>query len=280
MRDRCRTFAGWIVRHTVGTLPLFDLGLKLRGLRYAVSATLLERREAKLLVRRWGSIPSADVVTIIATYKRPEQLLRAVESAVAQDVESHVVVVVDDGGGLPPLPDHPRVFAGSLSKNQGTAGTTRNVGIRASNSRLLAFLDDDNTWRPNHLPLALRAHENGAEITYSALERVNVAGEHLDLFSVPFDRKAARESAFADTNGIVVRRGRGVRFSRVPRPIGTFPAEDWEFAYRLSKRHRIEHIVEPTVRYVVHPESYYTGWTEEDMSGTNQVEGHVEKPPA
>ncbi len=258
-----RRLARTIARSTIGTFPLFDLRLKVKGAPAAIKARRLEKREASRIVDALGAAPEAMVVTVIPTYKRPALLLDAVHSALAQTIEDHVVMVVDDGAGLPELPADPRLFAVSLSKNQGTVSTTRNVGILATRSKYLAFLDDDNTWDTNHLERALAKHELGAELTYSALRRVDAQGNLIDLFSVPFDRKACREKSFADANSIVVRRGRHTVFSRAPRPFGSFPREDWEFVYRLSRRLRTVHIEDPTVTYTVHDDSFYTEWKPE-----------------
>jgi glycosyltransferase involved in cell wall biosynthesis len=199
----------------------------------------------------------ASVATIIPTFRRPDLLVEAVSSALAQTMGDLVVVVIDDGGGLPRLPDDARLFAYSLSRNCGVAGVVRNVAIRASASRYLAFLDDDNVWRPNHLEVALAAHAQGAELTYSSLDRVLPDGSLRDVLAMPFDRGRLREEPLSDTNTIVVRRHRYVRFSRVPLAHGEFPSEDWELVYRLSRRLRTEHIPVSTARYLVHDDSYF-----------------------
>jgi glycosyltransferase involved in cell wall biosynthesis len=219
-----------------------------------------EKAEVEAALASWGRRPVASVATVIPTYRRPRQLVDAVESVLGQSWTDLVVVVIDDGAGLPRLPDDERLFSYSLSRNCGVAGVVRNVGIRASASRYLAFLDDDNVWLPNHLEVALAAHEAGAELTYSALERRHTDGSHKDVLSVPFDRELMKEEGFCDTNTIVVRRGPRVRFSRVPVRQGEFPLEDWELVHRLSRRMRTTHVPEPTVRYLVHEGSFFTDW--------------------
>src|SRR6185295_1411465 len=77
-----------------------------------------------------GTTPYADVVTVIATYRRPTGLVDAVRSALAQGLDDHLVVIVDDGGGLPELPPDRRIVAVSLDRNYGCLGMVRNVGIR------------------------------------------------------------------------------------------------------------------------------------------------------
>ena len=51
-----------------------------------------------------------------------------------------------------------------------------------------------------------------------------------------------------------------LHWSRIRRPVGLLPREDWELAYRLSLRMRVEHLNVPTVRYLINPDSYYTDW--------------------
>jgi glycosyltransferase involved in cell wall biosynthesis len=224
------------------------------------SLARFERHESSAALASWGRRPVASVATIIPTYRRPEQVVEAVESALGQTMDDLVVVVIDDGAGLPRLPDDERLFAYSLSRNCGVAGVVRNVGIRSSASRYLAFLDDDNLWRPDHLEVAMAAHARGAELTYSALDRVRPDGSLRDVLSVAFDRRRMREEGISDTNTIVVRRLNSVRFSRVPLRHGDFPLEDWELVYRLSRRLRTEHVPVSTARYLVHDESFFTDW--------------------
>lgn len=206
--------------------------------------------------------PSALVATVIATYKRPEALLDAVHSALAQTVEDQVVIVVDDGGGLPDLPADPRLTAVSLIGNIGIAGVVRNIGIRLTDSRYVAFLDDDNTWEPDHLEraLAVLQADDGPSGVYTALRRVRPDGTDMDVLSVPFDRRLATRKAFLDTNAFVARRNRTLRFSRIRRTREVLPREDWELMYRYSRHHRIVHIPHATVRYLVNPDTFYTEW--------------------
>ncbi len=225
----------------------------------AVWAARTERGEVRRLSRT-VAVPTALVATIVPTYARPELLVRAVRSALAQTVVDHVVVVVDDGAGLPALPDDSRLVAVSLSRNTARAGVVRNVGIALSRSTYLAFLDDDNEWHPHHLAVALEALGRGADLVYTGMERVHPDGTRLDVLSRPFDRRALAEGSFVDTNCVVARRGRGVRFSRLPRSRASVPGEDWELVWRLSRRRRISHVPEITVTYLVNPHSYYTRW--------------------
>jgi glycosyltransferase involved in cell wall biosynthesis len=221
-----------------------------------------EDREVARLSSELQAIPPASVVTIIATYRRPELLPRAIQSALAQSVRDHVVVVVDDGGGLPDLPADPRLVAFSLQHNSGIAGVVRNVGIRLSRSEYVAFLDDDNEWEKNHLEVALEALQEDAQgerpdVVYTAVERVFTDGRVLDVLSTQFDRKLLAGNAYIDTSSLVIRRFPELHFSRLLRTrLGI--AEDWELMFRLSRHMRIVHVPVKTVRYLVNPDSYFS----------------------
>lgn len=259
-REAATEIAKQAVRRYPGKLPAFRWKLALSRAHRLPGLARFEAAEAERAVVAWGRRPVASVAVIVPTHRRPQQVVEAVTSALAQTMRDLVIVVIDDGAGLVPLPDDERLFAYSLTRNCGVAGVVRNVGIRASASRYLAFLDDDNVWHPDHLERALAAHSRGAQLTYSALERVLPDGTIKDVLSVPFDRSLMKEEGICDTNTLVVRRGPEVRFSRVPLRRGDSPLEDWELVYRLSRRLRTEHVPQATARYLIHEGSFFTDW--------------------
>ncbi|WP_323378311.1 glycosyltransferase family 2 protein [Streptomyces smaragdinus] len=254
--------APWeLLKRVFGWLVLYEAWNKVRLSWTAVGLRRFETRE----VGRLGVSPPprALVATVIATYRRPESLRRAVAAALGQTVGDQVVVVVDDGAGLPDLPSDPRLYAVSLSRNVGVAGVVRNVGVRLSRSRYVAFLDDDNVWERDHLERALAALEapsGGPDGVYTALRRVSADGTELDVLSVPFSRRDSAHASFLDTNAFVARRTRALHFSRLRRTPSVLPREDWELIRRYSRRHTVRHLPVPTVRYLANPDSYYTTW--------------------
>lgn len=251
-----------LLKRRFGWLVLYELRNKVLLAPGAVRLRRFEDAETARLARVLGRRPTAQVATVIATHRRPEALLRAVRSALDQSVRDHVVLVVDDGAGLPELPADPRLFAVSLSRNTGVAGVVRNVGIRLTASRYVAFLDDDNLWEPEHLQEALGAltAPGGPDGVYTALRRVRPDGTDMDVLSVPFDRRRSAHEAFLDTNAFVARRVPALRFSRLRRTPEVLPREDWELIRRYSRAHRVAHLARPTVRYLVNPGSFYTSW--------------------
>jgi glycosyltransferase involved in cell wall biosynthesis len=270
-----------VLRRRFGWLPLYELRNKVRYGHTVPRVWLFERAEVR---RLRGAVAHTDppplVTTVIPTYRRPDGLVAAVRSALDQTVRDHRVIVVDDGGGLPAdLPDDPRLRAVSLARNTAVLGVVRNVGIRLADSPFVAFLDDDNLWEPNHLETALAqltatgAGRRGLSGVYTAMRRVFPDGRELDVLSVPFDRRAAREDGFLDANAFVARRSRALWFSRLRRDRGVLPREDWATFYRYSRRHTVRHIPVPTVRYLVNPATYYTVWSAEAQAGATADAG-------
>ena len=249
------------LRDTFGLWPMHEAATRAKLGHRVPALKRFEDAEVARLRPRTRHLPAALVATVMPTYKRPELLQEAVESALGQTVKDHVVIVVDDGGGLPTLPHDPRLVAVGLSHNTHVLGLVRNVGIRLTRSRFIAFLDDDNTWRADHLEAALVGLAEGADLVYTAVERRRGDGSVHDVLSTPFDRITFRDSSsYVDANSLVVRRGPDAIFSRIPRVRATLPKEDWEFVHRFAKRHVVTHVTAPTVRYLVNEESYYTAW--------------------
>lgn len=234
----------------------------------AVKLRKFEDAEVLRLDAEFAGLPEAKVAVIITTYKRPALLVRAVHSALAQTIEDITVLVVDDGGGLPDkraFPADARLFFCSLSVNTGFHTVGKNIGIRLTESKFVAFLDDDNTWEPEHLEVALRAIEgprSGVALgyVYTAVARNLPDGRAHDVLSVEFDRRLMGRTNFIDTNAMVIKRFPGLHWSRIRRPPGLLPRADWELAYRLSRKMGAQHVNAPTVRYLIHRDSYYTDW--------------------
>jgi GT2 family glycosyltransferase len=250
-----------LLRRQVGVWPAMELRNKVTMAPALFSFVRFENREVARLARQTGALPSARVACVIPTYRRPEGVVASINSILAQDFQDFVIIVVDDGAGLPELPSDPRILAVSLSRNSAVLGLVRNVGIRLSKSEYIAFLDDDNTWTPDHLSVALSALEKGADLIYTAVRRRLPDGSEFDVLSSPFDRRRfADETSWVDANSLVLRRSACKPFSRVPRTKKTFPKEDWEFVWRVSRSARVEHVPVATVEYLVNPESFYTAW--------------------
>jgi glycosyltransferase involved in cell wall biosynthesis len=107
--------------------------------------------------------PGPLVSVVIPTCDRPGVAERAVRSALSQTHETLEILVVDDASTTPfelpaQLARDPRVQTLRLGERSG-AGEARNAGVRASRGELIAFLDDDDRWRPTKIERQLEVLE-------------------------------------------------------------------------------------------------------------------------
>ena len=119
-------------------------------------------------------MPKISIIT--STYNRPERLLAAIESVRNQTFEDWEMIIVDDCS----TDTTEQVVKGylddkikyiRLAENFGNDTRPKNVGIMASTGEYVSFLDDDNTYRPDHLQALI-----------NVLEREEVDGVYGDRF--------------------------------------------------------------------------------------------------
>lgn len=98
------------------------------------------------------------ISVVIPTYNRVGTILAAVRSALDQDYAPLEVIVVDDASS-DGTPDLLSLFANRIryvrhQSNRG-ASAARNTGIQAARGEYVAFLDSDDSWRPDKTSLQL-----------------------------------------------------------------------------------------------------------------------------
>ncbi len=92
---------------------------------------------------------------VIPTYNRPQLLMRAIESILAQaNADQLEIIVVDDGSSTPYSASiqtmHPRLRYERLSDSQGP-GVARNRGIALAQNDWVILFDDDDQLQPDCL---------------------------------------------------------------------------------------------------------------------------------
>jgi glycosyltransferase involved in cell wall biosynthesis len=103
------------------------------------------------------------VSVIIPTFNRAGLLPRAVRSVQAQEWPEIEIVIVDDGSSdetrlaIEALKSHARIRA--IRQSNGGDAAARNAGLCAASHQWIAFLDDDDTWRPGKLDAQMSALE-------------------------------------------------------------------------------------------------------------------------
>jgi glycosyltransferase involved in cell wall biosynthesis len=124
------------------------------------------------------------VSAIIPLFNGGRYIGQALESVFAQDLPPNEVIVVDDGS-TDDGPEIVRRYAATnaltlLRKENGGQSSARNFGIRHASGTLIALLDQDDLWYPNHLTeltRPFRATSHGAiGWTYSNLDEIGAEG--------------------------------------------------------------------------------------------------------
>lgn len=122
---------------------------------------------------------TGSISVIVPAYNASDFIDASLASIAAQGPEVHEVIVVDDGS-TDDTSDRARRWSSRLpvrvhrlEQNIGAglgAGGARAIGIEQSSGDLIALLDVDDVWLPDHLDVMLRAHEeHGGLVTANHL---------------------------------------------------------------------------------------------------------------
>ncbi|MGB9377704.1 MAG: glycosyltransferase family A protein [Mycobacteriales bacterium] len=201
-------------------------------------------------------LPSVGVV--IPTYNRPELMRGAVRAVLAQHYpgELKILVVYDR---VDPDPTTARTEGGRTvevmanSRTPGLAGS-RNTGILALDTDLVAFCDDDDEWLPGKLAaqvevlLARPVAELctcGILVDFDGTTNPRLAGTD----TVTHEQLLRSRMAMLHSSTVLLRRRAIVDdIGLVDEQIPGGQNEDWDLLLRASQRHSIVHVDQPLVR--------------------------------
>lgn len=216
------------------------------------------------------ALPRAPLVSVvIPTRDRPGMLRDALASLCAQRYRNWEAVVVNDGGAdvsalVQSLRAQARGNITSIQSRhaQGQAGA-RNAGIAATSGDIVAFLDDDDLYKPDHLEALVDAlRRSGAAIGYTRAEAVweRIA----DGARVVLDRGPAAPWFRYSRALLLVRNCMPIDNWAVRRECfevcGQFDttlacAEDWDLLLRLSARFDFQQVERVTTEVRVRDEA-------------------------
>ena len=103
-----------------------------------------------------------EISVVIPTYNRSKEVVRALQSALAQTYRDREIIIIDDGSDddtverLRPYQDQIRYV---YQKNQG-ASAAQNAGIKIARGEYVAVLAYDDLWEPTKLERQVRLLEN------------------------------------------------------------------------------------------------------------------------
>jgi glycosyltransferase involved in cell wall biosynthesis len=204
------------------------------------------------------------VSVVVPTYDRRQYLAEAVQSVVDQTYPAIELIVVDDHSPTPaetPLED---VAVDSLasvecirhSENRG-GNAARNTGIRRASGEFVAFLDDDDVWRPEKVALQVRSFQQAPPsvgVVFTGATYIDADGQP-DRESIPTPdvtenvtrRLLLGQTVIGSFSRVMVR---AAAIETVGLPDERFPNwQDREWYLRLSRAYEFEAIREPLVCY-------------------------------
>lgn len=176
---------------------------------------------------------------VIPTWQRPGLLIeRAIPSVLAQTFPDFEVLVCSDG---PDNYTRDALAYAQATRWGGTLGirwlqvpehgalpswgtVARRWAASKARGRVVAYLDDDNAWRPNHLALLWEALRKHPEVDW-AYSRMQVVGEPVEIGVEPPTMNQIDSSMIAHRHGVLERFG---NWCEPPCPY----AVDWELVAR------------------------------------------------
>lgn len=242
------------------------------GYRRLVPDDFVTRSPAQL-VAELGGVPEVHPVTegprisvIVRTRDRPGLLAEALASLAAGAYRNAEVVLVNDGGRPPHVPDgFPLpVRRVDLPESRGRAAAAE-AGVAAAGGDWIAFLDDDDTAAPEHLAtLAGLASAAGVRVAYTdaAVAVYELAApdeaapetpggwvcrERRLPYSRDFDPDLLVVDNYIPFNTLAIERA---LFAEVGAFDESFPFfEDWDFLIRLAAVTPFHHLPRVTCEY-------------------------------
>ena len=219
-------------------------------------------------------MPTPPTVTVVTrTRNRPLLLDRAVRAAMQQTLTDLHMVIVNDGGDPAQVEDviaarrdvaRERVTVIHHRESLGMEAAS-NAGIRGSSSRYVAILDDDDSWHPRFLELAVGAAEQSGSMgtvtnTRVVLESTEYGDVRLSQW-FDFDPLAGAWMPYRPPTDLF----RLISWNQFPPcafvyrrdaldDVGEYDESlpvlgDWDFNIRFLLRHRVGHLPLPLAYY-------------------------------
>lgn len=193
----------------------------------------------------------AEVSAVIPVYNRRTDVIRAIESVLAQTVPVKEIIVVDDGssdGTAEAVRSRYGARVRVLEQKNGGVSSARNTGIRAAQADWIAFLDSDDLWLPTKIEQQLQTlHRCGSdfgvcftdncfggnpEMTWTSFEEAGFspAGDQGDFDNATWRLLRAREPFF--TSSLLIARDLLVELGGFDPSL--IVGEDADIVFRLS----------------------------------------------
>ncbi|MBX6424248.1 glycosyltransferase family 2 protein [Thermosulfurimonas sp. F29] len=187
--------------------------------------------------------PLLPLVSVVVRTDGSPLVREALASLRSQTYDRFEVLIVSHGKGFEPEARDRRDFELRLIPGEEDRGRNLNLGVEAASGRYLAFLDQDDLWRPDHLEKLVAALQSRPDyaVAYtgtvvSRWERRDSGSQFLGVLRVyreAFDPLRLFFENYLPLNSLLFRRELFL-LERFPEGIPAY--EDWVFLVRLVLR--------------------------------------------
>jgi len=205
------------------------------------------------------------ISVIIPTYNRGKLIVQCIDSVLNQSYPVNEIIVIDDNSTddtIKRLNKFKKNLIILKTEKQSGAQTARNIGIKATKSDWIAFLDSDDEWLPNKI-----------EKQVSALRKVNYdlwTVVHGDCFTRNIDSDEKNKWQLDHLNGknvykqllsksntffpsILTSKKALSKINFLDEKVPSY--HEWDTSIRLAKYCRFIHIQEPLFTYNIHKDT-------------------------
>lgn len=123
------------------------------------------------------------ISVVIPLYNKALSIKRSVQSVLAQSYKNFELIVVDDGstddgGSIVNKYYDERIFL--IRQNNSGVSAARNTGIKHASGNLVAFLDADDSWKPDFLKTIVRLSKNFPNAgLYATAYQINLSNQKI-----------------------------------------------------------------------------------------------------
>ena len=224
---------------------------------FPILVSLLQEEGAAVAASHLRPLPAEPLVSVIMPTRNRAHLLGDALTSVERQSYRHWEVVVVNDGGEPVAPMRERMQVIDLKTNRGPAAA-RNAAIAKAGGEVLAFLDDDDCYKRDHLEQLIAALRMGdAGFAYTTAELVHetlVGGGRRETARETFMGGLRFSRSLLLVRNFIPINTWGVR--RECWPAGGFDEalhylEDWDLLLRLSMVVPVKQVDALSVEYRV-----------------------------
>lgn len=189
-------------------------------------------------------LPDSPLVSVIVcSYNRHSYLNRALESVLDQDTVNFEVIVVDDGSDSPiQLSLFSQTQVRLIRVEHGGVGAARDAGLSSARGTYVAYCDDDDIWKPNHLSTLLNyvTEHPEVDVVYADSEWIKAGQPSSVPYSVDYDVTLLGYSNYIFASDVLHRADAAKEAGGFDRSLQAY--EDWDLWLRMSESSKMIHL--------------------------------------